>query len=94
MLKIHVKLLSKVALVALRDMEVGMVYKGNKGLPKIIVHKTKRSLVVRNLNDEKTFTFAIFRKKSKMGIKPLKVFAIVKNDRSDIEKLVNKTQTV
>lgn len=98
MLKIHVKLLNTVRLIAIRDMEVGMVYKGNKGLPKLVVHKTSRSMVVRNIGEEKVMTVALYpkpRRRQKSGcIKPMKVFAIAKDDPRDIEKLVNKTQTV
>lgn len=96
MLKIHVKLLSKALMVSLRDMEVGMVYKGNKGLPKLVVHKTARTIVIRNISEEKTSTIGLFykRKNNICGIKPMKVFAVAKNDTRDIEKLVTKTQSV
>jgi len=88
MLKIHVKLLAKIRLISLRDMEVGMVYRGYKGLPKIVVHKTRCTVVVRNLGEEKTFPFSITRK---AGTKPFQVFAFTRNDQSDIDTLVSKT---
>lgn len=96
MLKIHVKLLTQAVMLTMRDMEVGMVYKGNKGLPKIVVHKTSRTIVIRNISEEKTSTIGFFHKSKKnaVGVKPMKVFAIAKNDSRDIEKLVTKTQTV
>ena len=97
MLKVHVKLLSTSVLIALRDMEVGMVYKGNKGLPKLVVHKTKKAAIIRNLGEERTVAVSFdapSRGQNKCGTLPRKVFAIAKNDQRDIDKLVNKTQTV
>lgn len=97
MLKIHVKLLSKAILVTLRDMEVGMIYKGHKGLPKLVVHKTARCITVRNVGEEKTYAYGISRKHSHghaIGVRPMKVFAVAKNDTKDIEKLVGKASSV
>lgn len=88
MLKIHVKLLAKIRSIALRDMEVGMVYRGYKGVPKIIVHKTNRSIVVRNLGEEKTHTSSTVRTAT---TRAFQVFAIAKNDQRDIDALVSKT---
>lgn len=97
MLKIHVKLFSKHILLSLRDMEVGMIYKGNKGLPKIVVHKTARCITVRNVGEEKTYSYGFAlrnRRGHAIGIRPMKVFAIAKNDAKDIKALVKKTITV
>lgn len=96
MLKIHVKLLSKVLLINLRDMEVGMVYKGNKGLPKIVVHKTSKTAVVRNVGEEKVMTVCLSEKSYRQtrGSKPMKVFAVATNNDSDVKKLVKVTASV
>lgn len=98
MLKIHVKLLSQALMVTLRDMEVGMIYKGRKGLPKLVVHKTSRSLLVRNIGEEKTMTVSLFPKptpkRRRVGVKPMKVFALAQNNQRDIRKLVNTSDKV
>lgn len=98
MLKIHVKLLSKVLMLSLRDMEVGMIYKGNKGLPKIVVRKTKGCVYISNVAEGKVCGYGLKNNKHKQGHRigtmPRKVFAIAKNDPRDIEKLVTKTQSV
>lgn len=97
MLKIHVKLLSKIRLLSMRDMEVGMVYKGNKGLPKIVVHKTERCAIIRNLGEEKTMAISFTapsRKGQNCGGLPRKVFAIATNDSRDIKSLVQQTKSV
>lgn len=96
MLKIHVKLLSKVLMLTLRDMEVGMIYKGKKNLPKLVVHKTARSIIIRNVGEERTMTLSLNKHSHGRvnGLRPMKVFAIAKNDSGDIEKLVTKTQSL
>lgn len=97
MLKIHVKLLSQALMISLRDMEVGMIYKGHKGLPKLVVHKTARCIIVRNVGEEKTYTYGINCKHSRghsIGIRPMKVFAFAQNNQRDIQKLVNKSNKV